>query len=60
MITGRKAHYVPRVKDVNKREVAFTLVPSNLGKKGKTCSYSARLRHNQGSVGTGPILGVCF
>ena len=47
MITGRKAHYVPRVKDVYKREVSFSLVPSNLGKRGKSCSYSARLKHNQ-------------
>ena len=47
MITGRKAHYVPRVKDWDKREVSFSLVPSNLGKKGKVCSYSARLTHNQ-------------
>ena len=47
MKSGRGAHYVPRVKDVYKREVAFSLVPSNLGKKGKTCSYSARLTHNQ-------------
>ena len=35
------------VKDSSKREVAFSLVPSNLGKKGKECSYSARLTHNQ-------------
>ena len=47
MRSGRSAHYVPQVKDVYKREVSFSLVPSNLGKKGKTCSYSARLRHNQ-------------
>ena len=47
MKSGRGAHYVPQVKDVYKREVSFSLVPSNLGKKGKTCSYSARLRHNQ-------------
>ncbi len=38
---------MPRVKDTDKREVAFSLVPSNLGKKGKVCSYSARLTHNQ-------------
>ena len=36
MITGRKAHYVPRGKDSSKREVSFSLVPSNLGKKGKS------------------------
>ena len=47
MSRGRGAHYVPRVKDSNKREVAFSLVPSNLGKKSKACSYSARLTHNQ-------------
>ena len=47
MSRGRGAHYVPRVKDRDKREVAFSLVPSNLGKKGKVCSYSARLTHNQ-------------
>ena len=47
MITGRKAHYMPRVKDVHQREVSFSLVPSNLGKRGKSCSYSARLKHNQ-------------
>ena len=47
MKSGRGAHYVPQVKEVYKREVSFSLVPSNLGKKGKTCSYSARLRHNQ-------------
>ena len=47
MITGRKAHYEPRVKDVYKQEVSFSLVPSNLGKRGKVCSYSARLAHNQ-------------
>ena len=47
MSRGRGAHYVPRVKDSSKREVAFSLVPSNLGKKGKVCSYSARLTHNQ-------------
>ena len=47
MATGRKAHYVPRVKDVHKREVSFSLVPSNLGRRGKACSYSARLKHNQ-------------
>ena len=46
MNRGRGAHYVPRVKDTDKREVAFSLVPSNLGKKGKVCSYSARLTHN--------------
>ena len=43
----RIVHRVPQVKDVYKSEVAFTLVPSNLGKKGRTCSYSARLSHNQ-------------
>ena len=47
MNRGRGAHYVPRVKDKDKREVSFSLVPSNLGKKGKVCSYSARLKHNQ-------------
>ena len=47
MSRGRGAHYVPRVNDRDKREVAFSLVPSNLGKKGKVCSYSARLTHNQ-------------
>ena len=47
MRSGRGAHYVPQVKDEYKWEVAFSLVPSNFGKKGKTCSYSARLRHNQ-------------
>ena len=47
MKSGRGVHYVPHVKDVYKREVAFSLVPSNLGKKGKSCSYSARLTHNQ-------------
>ena len=47
MNRGRGAHYVPRVKDRDKREVSFSLVPSNLGKKGKVCSYSARLMHNQ-------------
>ena len=47
MATGRKAHYVPRVKDIHKREVSFSLVPSNLGRRGKACSYSARLKHNQ-------------
>ena len=47
MNRGRGAHYVPRVNDKDKREVAFSLVPSNLGKKGKVCSYSARLKHNQ-------------
>ena len=47
MKSGRSAHYVPQVKDVYKREVPFSLVPSAIGKKGKTCSYSARLRHNQ-------------
>lgn len=56
------AHYVPRVKDKDKREVAFSLVPFNLGKKGKGCSYSARLTHNQvqgdhrfdGEIAAGP------
>ena len=47
MKSGRGVHSVPQVKDVYKREVSFSLIPSNLGKKGKTCSYSARLRHNQ-------------
>ena len=47
MSRGRGAHYVPRVKDVHKREVSFSLVPSNLGRRGKACSYSARLKHNQ-------------
>ena len=47
MITGRKVHRVPQVKEVYKREVAFSLVPSSFGKKGKARSYSARLRHNQ-------------
>ena len=47
MSRGRGAHYVPRVNDSSKREVAFSLVPSNLGKKGTVCSYSARLTHNQ-------------
>ena len=47
MSTGRKVHRVPQVKDVYKREIAFSLVPSSFGKAGKTCSYSARLRHNQ-------------
>ena len=47
MRSGRGAHYVPQVKDVYKRDVPFSLVPSVIGKKGKTCSYSARLRHNQ-------------
>ena len=47
MSRGRGAHYVPRVKDRDKREVAFSLVPSSFGKKGKACSYSARLTHNQ-------------
>ena len=47
MKSGRSAHYVPQVKDVYKREVPFSLVPSAIGKKGKTCSYSARVRHNQ-------------
>ena len=47
MSRGRGAHYVPRVKDKDKREVSFSLVPSNLGKKGKVCCYSARLTHNQ-------------
>ena len=46
-MAGQGQHRAPRVKDVYKREVAFTLVPSNLGKKGRTCSYSARLTHNQ-------------
>ena len=44
MSRGRGAHYVPRVKDRDKREVAFSMVPSYLGKKGKVCSYSARLK----------------
>ena len=47
MVTGRKVHRVPQVKDVYKREVAFSLVPSSFGKKDKVRSYSARLRHNQ-------------
>ena len=47
MNRGRGAHYVPRVKDGNKCEVAFSLVPSSFGKKGKACNYSARLTHNQ-------------
>ena len=47
MVTGRKVHRVPQVKDVYKREVAFSLVPSSFGKKDKARSYSARLRHNQ-------------
>ena len=47
MVTGRKVHRVPQVKEVYKREVAFSLVPSSFGKKGKARSYSARLRHNQ-------------
>ena len=47
MSTGRKVHRVPQVKDVYKREVSFSLVPSSFGKKGKARSYSARLRHNQ-------------
>ena len=46
-MAGRGRHRAPRVKDAYKREVGFTLVPSNLGKKGRTCSYSARLTHNQ-------------
>ena len=46
-MAGQGVHRAPQVKDVYKREVGFTLVPSNLGKKGKTCSYSARLTHNQ-------------
>ena len=46
-MAGQGRHRAPQVKDVYKSEIAFTLVPSNLGKKGKTCSYSARLTHNQ-------------
>ena len=46
-MSGRGAHYVPQVKDVYKREVAFTVVPSHFGKAGKTRSYLARLTHNQ-------------
>ena len=46
-MAGQGVHRAPQVKDVYKSEVAFTLVPSNLGKKGKSCSYSARLTHNQ-------------
>ena len=46
-MAGQGVHRAPQVKDVYKSEVAFTLVPSNLGKKGRTCSYSARLTHNQ-------------
>ena len=42
-MAGQGVHRAPQVKDVYKSEIAFTLVPSNLGKKGKTCSYSARL-----------------
>ena len=47
MRSGRGAHYVPRVKDVEKREIAFTVAPSHFGKKGKSRSYLARLTHNQ-------------
>ena len=46
-MSGRGAHYVPQVKDVYKREVAFTVVPSHFGKSEKTRSYLARLTHNQ-------------
>ena len=44
---GRGVHRAPQVKDVYKREIGFALIPSPLGKKGKTRSYTARLRHNQ-------------
>ena len=44
---GRGLHYVPRVKDVYKREFGFTLVPSSFGKDGKKRTYSARPKHNQ-------------
>ena len=47
MATGQKAHCVPRVKEIHKREVSFSLVPSNLGRSGMTCSYSVRLKHYQ-------------
>ena len=47
MRSGRGAHYVPQVKDVEKREIAFTVAPSHFGKKGNTRSYLARLTHNQ-------------
>ena len=44
---GRGLHYVPQVKDVYKREIGFSLVPSCFGKNGKMRTYSARPRHNQ-------------
>ena len=44
---GRRLHYVPRVKDVYKRDLGFTLTPSYFGKDGKKRTYLARLRHNQ-------------
>ena len=47
-MSGRhRAHSAPQVKDVYKREIAFSLVPSVFEKKGSACSYSARLTHNQ-------------
>ena len=48
MNRGRGAHDVPRVKDVCKREVSFSRVPSNLGKRGKVCRYSARRNRDVG------------
>ena len=59
MSRGRGAHYVSRVKDKDKREVAFSLVPSNLGKKGKVCGYSAWLTHNQVLVEDAVVSEMC-
>lgn len=59
MYKGRGAHRSPQVRDVEKQQIGFVLVPSSFGKGEGSYNYSARLTHNQVMDEDAVVLDMC-